>query len=119
MKNSEKLRATLAFVEATERLKPAERTPIDPTAFVKTIEQLPHNPFGSLWTLFPSVVGKRCPAFEHGLTMAQSAGVIEIHYRSLPKAFSVPEPSLLHNAHGPWERNDLLEFANTYLEESA
>ena len=51
--------------------------PLDPGAFTRAVEQLvPENKVAAEFPIWPSLSGPRCPDFQEGLAIAQSAGLI-------------------------------------------
>ncbi|HEY4240626.1 MAG TPA: hypothetical protein VGM88_12480 [Kofleriaceae bacterium] len=80
MTDAERLQATRIFIAALSQVTPefTEPIPFDPRTFAEVVASLQAtgNAFAKRFIVFETVAGKNCPDFQHGMTAAQSAGLI-------------------------------------------
>lgn len=97
MTDAERFEFTRLFVGALAAVQPEQEqgkpVPFDPRAFAEVVaeEAKRDNRIAMRFAVFPTVSGKRCPDFQYGLTIAQSAGLISRQNPSF-ESFSVLMP---------------------------
>lgn len=79
MDDSERLNSLQLFIGAlTSVLGERQEVPFDPASFAVVVADAQEhgNEFARRFAVYTTIAGKRCPDFQEGLTLAQTAGLI-------------------------------------------